>query len=44
MYLARIGRPDIPWVSKQNLHEQSPNGPDLVTNDYLVDLLHSSHE
>ena len=35
LYLARIGRPDIPW-SQQNLHEQSLNGPELVTNDYVV--------
>ena len=33
LYLARIGRPDILWsVNKLALHDQSQNGPRLVTN------------
>ena len=33
--LARTGRPDIPWSVNESLHEQSPNEPELVTNDYV---------
>ena len=31
LYLARIGRPDIPWY----LHDRSQNGPKLVTNTWI---------
>ncbi len=32
LYLARVGRPDILWFSEIRLHDQSQNGPRLVTN------------
>ena len=35
LYLARIGRPDI-LRSVNKMHEQSPNGPELVLNAWLV--------